>query len=142
VSTTRERFEALMVLKDEGIPTVVWMTPILPYINDREENILGILNYCKETKVKGVLCFGMGLTLRDGNREYFYSKLDKHFPRLKEVYIKEFGNNYILNSKNNKELMEVFHKFCKENRIEDNKDKIFSYLNEFESKNNQISFFN
>lgn len=131
-----------MVLKDEGIPTVVWMTPILPYINDREENILGILNYCKETKVKGVLCFGMGLTLRDGNREYFYSKLDKHFPRLKEVYIKEFGNNYILNSKNNKELMEVFHKFCKENRIEDNKDKIFSYLNEFESKNNQISFFN
>lgn len=142
MSTTRERFEALMVLKDEGIPTVVWMTPILPYINDREENILGILNYCKETKVKGVLCFGMGLTLRDGNREYFYSKLDKHFPRLKEVYIKEFGNNYILNSKNNKELMEVFHKFCKENRIEDNKDKIFSYLNEFESKNNQISFFN
>ena len=50
VSTTKERVEALKILRDEGIPTVVWLTPILPFINDTEENILGILNCCKEAK--------------------------------------------------------------------------------------------
>ena len=30
VSTTRERFEALCTLKEHGIPTVVWFSPLLP----------------------------------------------------------------------------------------------------------------
>ena len=54
VSTTKERVEALKILRDEGIPTVVWLTPILPFINDTEGNIIGILNYCKEAKVFGI----------------------------------------------------------------------------------------
>jgi len=102
----------LIKLREAGIPTVVWMTPILPYINDTKENVIGILNYCKEAKVKGILCFGMGLTLREGNREYFYSKLDKHFPHLKDRYIREFGNSYVINSKNNYRLMKIFRDFC------------------------------
>ena len=65
VSTTKERVEALKILRDEGIPTVVWLTPILPFINDTEGNIIGILNYCKEAKVFGIICFGMGVTLRE-----------------------------------------------------------------------------
>ena len=40
VSSTRERFEMLLRLKEEGIPTVVWLCPILPFINDTEENLL------------------------------------------------------------------------------------------------------
>ena len=72
VSTTGERFEALKRLRDAGIPTVVWLTPVLPYINDTEENISGILDLCIEAKAYGVICFGMGLTLREGNREYCY----------------------------------------------------------------------
>ncbi|WP_353106971.1 SPL family radical SAM protein [Acetoanaerobium noterae] len=143
VSTTKERFEALLTLRDAGIPTVVWLTPLLPYINDTEENLLGILNYCKEAKVYGILCFGIGVTLRDGNREYFYAQLDKKFPNLKEQYIKEYGNSYIINSKNNAKLMKIFHEFCEENKIEHNPDKIFNYLNEFEDKTafEQLSFF-
>ena len=143
VSTTKERFEALLTLRDAGIPTVVWLTPLLPYINDTEENLLGILNYCKEAKVYGILCFGIGVTLRDGNREYFYAQLDKKFPNLKEQYIKEYGNSYIINSKNNTKLMKIFHEFCEENKIEHNPDKIFNYLNEFEDKTEfeQLSFF-
>ena len=143
VSTTKERFEALLTLRDAGIPTVVWLTPLLPYINDTEENLLGILNYCKEAKVYGIICFGIGVTLRDGNREYFYAQLDKKFPRLKEQYIKEYGNSYIINSKNNAKLMKIFHEFCEENKIEHNPDKIFNYLNEFEDKTafEQLSFF-
>ena len=143
VSTTKERFEALLTLRDAGIPTVVWLTPLLPYINDTEENLLGILNYCKEAKVYGIICFGIGVTLRDGNREYFYAQLDKKFPNLKEQYIKEYGNSYIINSKNNTKLMKIFHEFCEENKIEHNPDKIFNYLNEFEYKTafEQLSFF-
>lgn len=80
VSTTRERFEVLMECKKAGIPTVVWLSPILPFINDTEENIRGILNYCVQAGVKGIICFDMGVTLRDGDREYFYQALDKYFP--------------------------------------------------------------
>ena len=143
VSTTKKRFEALLTLRDAGIPTVVWLTPLLPYINDTEENLLGILNYCKEAKVYGILCFGIGVTLRDGNREYFYAQLDKKFPNLKEQYIKEYGNSYIINSKNNTKLMKIFHEFCEKNKIQHNPDKIFGYLNEFEDKTafEQLSFF-
>ena len=143
VSTTKKRFEALLTLRDAGISTVVWLTPLLPYINDTEENLLGILNYCKEAKVYGILCFGIGVTLRDGNREYFYAQLDKKFPNLKEQYIKEYGNSYIINSKNNTKLMKIFHEFCEKNKIEHNPDKIFGYLNEFEDKTEfeQLSFF-
>ena len=143
VSTTRERVEALKILRDEGIPTVVWLTPILPFITDTEENIIGILNYCKEVKVFGIICFGMGLTLREGNREYFYSQLDKKFPKLKERYIRGYGNNYVANSVNNKKLMDLFHKFCELNNIVHDNKAIFNYLNLFEGKNisKQLSFF-
>ncbi len=144
VSTTRERFEVLKTLRDAGIPTVVWLIPILPFINDNEENILGILNYCKEAKVYGVICFGMGLTLRDGNREYFYSELDKNFPKLKELYIRKYGNSYMINSDNNVELMKIFHGFCEKNDIVHDNNKIFDYLRRFETKDEvkQLSFFN
>ena len=143
VSTTKERVETLIKLREAGIPTVVWMTPILPYINDTKENIIGILNYCKEAKVKGILCFGMGLTLREGNREYFYSKLDKHFPLLKDRYIREFGNSYVINSKNNYRLMKIFRDFCENEKIMHDYNKIFSYLNTFEEKETtkQLSIF-
>ena len=143
VSTTKERVETLIKLREAGIPTVVWMTPILPYINDTEENIIGILNYCKEAKVKGILCFGMGLTLREENREYFYSKLDKHFPLLKDRYIREFGNSYVINSRNNYRLMKIFRDFCENEKIMHDYNKIFSYLNTFEEKeiSKQLSIF-
>lgn len=143
VSTSYRRFEVLKIMRDNGIPTVVWLDPILPFINDTEENLLGILNYCIEAKVYGILCFGMGLTLRDGNREYFYKKLDEHFPGLKEKYHKKYGYSYEIKSENNDDLMRIFKDKCKENNIEYNINKIFNYLHEFETKDteHQISLF-
>lgn len=135
VSTTNERFEALKALRDAGIPTVVWLCPVLPFINDTEENIRTILGMCVEAGVRGVLCFGMGLTLREGNREYFYRQLDIHFPRLKERYIREYGNNYIVDSPRSTELMRLFHRICEENGILHSNDQIFEYLRKFEEKN-------
>ena len=135
VSTTSERFEALKTLRDAGIPTVVWLCPILPYINDTQENIRAILDMCVEAKVRGVLCFGMGVTMREGNREYFYRQIDRHFPNLKQRYIREFGNNYVVNSPKNNELMKLYHRTCSENGIMHSADEIFEYLYRFEEKN-------
>lgn len=135
VSTTSERFEALKTLRDAGIPTVVWLCPILPYINDTQENIRAILDMCVEAKVRGVLCFGMGVTMREGNREYFYRQLDRHFPNLKQRYIREFGNNYVVNSPKNNELMKLYHRTCSDNGIMHSADEIFEYLHRFEEKN-------
>ncbi len=59
-------------------------------------------------EVKGIICFDMGLTLREGDREYYYAALDKHFPDLKEKYINTYGNAYNLPSPNSKHLMELF----------------------------------
>ncbi len=86
VCPTSRRFEVLKKINEIGIPTVVWIAPILPFINDSEENIRGLLNYAVEANVYAVICFGMGLTLRDGNREYYYEYLDKLYPNLKNKY--------------------------------------------------------
>lgn len=143
VSVTSRRFEVLKAFQGEGIPTVVWLCPILPYINDTEENIKGILEYCIEAGVKGVICFGMGLTLREGNREYFYKKLSEHFPELPARYAREFGNSYVLGSPDNDKLMRIFHETCEKHGIMHNNDEIFKYLSTFEEKysGQQLSFF-
>lgn len=134
VSTTGERFEVLKKLRDAEIPTVVWLSPVLPFLNDTEENISGILDLCVEAKVYGIICFGMGLTLREGNREYFYKQLDRLFPGMKEKYIRTYGNQYMLESPKNRQLMKLFHQKCSENRIVHNNEQIFQYLSTFEEK--------
>lgn len=137
VCTTSRRVEVLKKLSDAGIPTIVWLCPILPYINDTEENINRIIDYCIEANVKGILCFGMGLTLRDGNREYFYSKLDENFPGLKETYIKKYANSYSLPSPDDGKLMDIFKKRTSANGILNDPDEIFRYLHEFPEKTYQ-----
>lgn len=143
VETTRRRFEVLKVMQENGIPTVVWLDPILPFINDTEENLRGILNYCKEAKVYGIICFGMGLTLREGNREYFYKKLDQHFPGLKEVYQKKYGYSYEIVSDYDAKLMKIFYNECRANGIVCSNDEIFRYLHTYQEKNpvKQLSLF-
>ena len=134
VSTTWERFEVLRVLRDAGIPTVVWLSPLLPFINDTEENLRGILDYCIEAKVYGIINFGICLTLRDGDREYYYKKLDAHFPGLKQKYQQKYGNRYVLESDQNDSLMGIFHGICQEHGIIDEPDAVFQYLHAYENK--------
>lgn len=134
VETTYERFRALEILRDNGIPTVVWLCPILPFINDTEENIRGILDYCVRAKVKGIINFDMGVTLRDGNREYFYKKLDEHFPGLKEKYIRMYGNSYQLSSPNSRKLNMIYKSECIKNGIMCDVNECFEYLNKYEDK--------
>ncbi|WP_295087507.1 radical SAM protein [Ruminococcus sp.] len=141
VCTTYRRFEVLSEMKKRGIPTVVWLSPFLPYINDNEKNLKGLLNYCAEANVKGIICFGIGMTLRDGSREYFYASLDKYFPGLSEIYKSEYGNSYEILSRNNEKLMRMFHDFCDKHDIICDMQKCFDYLNEIPEKFEQLSFF-
>lgn len=134
VCTTKRRAEVLNILRNEGIPTICWMTPILPFINDTEENIRGILNYCVEAKVYGIMQFGIGVTLRDGDRQYFYHMLDKHFPGVKEKYIEKYGNAYELPSPNQSYLMNILAEECRKNDIVYDAGALFQYMAQFEDK--------
>lgn len=143
VCSTARRVEVLKTLRDADIPTVVWLSPILPFLNDTEENLRGILNCCFEAQVKGILCFGVGVTLRDGDREYFYKKLEEHFPGMKQRYVQAFGNSYQCNSPNHAELIKLVHAECKKHGVLHSPDVVFQYLNAFEDKQlgEQLSFF-
>jgi len=142
VCNTKRRIEVLEEMQKRGIPTVVWLTPILPFINDTEENITSILNECVRVGVKGIIDFGMGLTLRDGDREYYYAALDKHFPGMKDRYIKIYGNSYELQSPNAKKLQALLQSICKDNGILSNPDDCFKYMSELPPKYVQMSLFN
>lgn len=131
VCTTKARFEALKVLRDRGIPTVVWLCPLLPFINDTEENLRGILGYCFEAGVYGILNFGIGLTLREGDREYFYAQLDRLFSGLRMKYHQKYGYRYEVTSDNHAALMQLFHAQCRRHGVLSDVQTIFSYLHAF-----------
>lgn len=143
VCTTKDRLEVLRKFRDAGVPTVVWICPILPFLNDTPENIAGIVNACGDAGVRGIINFGMGLTLREGNREYFYARLDRHFPGLKERYIRTYGNAYDVPSPDQDALLKLFHERCEKYGIWHDNDQIFRYMSIFEEKEEarQLSFF-
>lgn len=141
VCVSSRRLEVLGLLREAGIPTVVWMCPLMPFLNDTMENVLGVVHACADAGVKGIIQFGMGVTLRGGNREYCYRAFDRHFPGLKERYMQTYGNAYELPSPNESELAEAFHDRCRKLGLWHNNDIIFRYLNTLEEKHTQLSFF-
>ena len=141
VCPTSRRVAALKALQAAGVPTVVWLCPILPFVNDTEENIRAIVKACAGAGVKGIIQFGMGLTLREGNREYYYAALDRHFPGLKERYIRSYGSAYELPSPRERELLRIFHDSCEKWDIWHDNDQIFRYLHILEEKTEQLSIF-
>lgn len=141
VCTTKRRAEVLDILRENGIPAVVWLSPVLPFLTDTKENLEGILGYCTRAKVYGIICFGMGLTLREGDREYFYGALDRHFPGLRQKYHWKYGYSYELKSDRHEALMEIFRDVCRRNGIVHEVDACFQYLHEFPEKYEQLTFF-
>ncbi|MBR3345546.1 MAG: radical SAM protein [Solobacterium sp.] len=141
VCNTRRRIEVLEELQKRKIPTVVWLTPILPFLNDTEENIRSILEECARVGVRGVMCFDMGLTLREGNREFYYAALDRYFPGLKQKYIQTYGNAYELPSPHAGTLMRLFQNLCIQYGMLYETDAVFRYLGEFPEAYEQLSIF-
>ena len=141
VCTTSRRYEVLKAFQRQGIPTVVWMTPILPFLTDTEENVRRILDYCFDAGVKGVVCFGMGLTLRDGNREYFYAALDRRFPGLSDEYRRHYGNAYEAASPNADKLLRIFHAECETHGVLHDPEACFRYIADMPEQHEQLSLF-
>jgi len=142
VCTTKRRFEVLKIMQDNGIQTIAWLCPFLPFINDTKENLQGLLNYCIDAGVYGIISWGIGMTLREGSRDYFYKKLDQHFPGLKDIYHKKYGYNYEITSDNNNELYKLMQATCRKHNIVLGTDTVFEYMSAFEQKTNkQIELF-
>lgn len=144
VCDTQRRAAVLEILRNNEIPTVVWMTPILPFINDTEKNVRELLRMCVQASVRGIVTFGgLGLTLRDGDRQYYYRMLDAHFPGLKQRYIETYGNAYEVPSPKSTALMDIVRETCQKNGIMWRTEEIFEYLHAFEDKQagEQLSFF-
>ncbi|MDR0326496.1 MAG: radical SAM protein [Oscillospiraceae bacterium] len=141
VSTTKERFHTLEAFRDAGIPTVVWLSPILPFINDTEENLRGLLDYCVRAGVKAILSFGFGVTMRGGNREYFYQKLDELFPGIKDLYIERYGSTYSCRSPDEPRLVRILKEECAKHGILCGSENVFRYIHAFEPKQEQLTLF-
>jgi DNA repair photolyase len=103
------RYRAMRELADAGILTGVTMMPILPYLEDNPENIQRIVHLAAEAGASYIIP-AFGMTLRPGSRDYYYQKLDQHFPGLKDRYIKTYGDSYQCSSPNWEQLNEVFQK--------------------------------
>ena len=137
VCPTSRRVQVLRECKERGIPTVVWLSPLLPFINDTQENIDAIFESCAEAGVKAILCFGIGLTLREGNREYFYAALeraalrDSRFAGMKERYQKTYGYSYMATSPRDKDLMARLARLCAEKNIMLGTDSVFKWMEDF-----------
>ena len=134
VSVTSQRLQVLAECQKRKIPTVVWLGPLLPFLTDSEENVEALLAACHKVGVKGIVNLGFGVTMREGNREYFYRQLDRLFPGMKERYIRVFGNRYECTSPANQKLMDLYHRRCEAYGILHHNHEVFAYLQEFEVK--------
>ena len=141
VCPTAARVKVLMECKRRGIPTVVWMTPILPFINDTQENVNALLDDCFAAGVHGIISFNMGLTLREGDREYFYAQLDRLFPGLKQRYIDTFGLRYECESPHSARLTALFHSRCARQGVLHDPNAVFRYMDELPEGPRQLTLF-
>ncbi len=113
VSVSSKRFEAIAKLKEAGIFTGILLMPVLPWLCDSKENILGIVKEAKECGADFIYP-AFGMTLRQNQREWYYEKLRKLYPKehLDEKYQKRYGNRYQCVSPNAKKLWEIFANAC------------------------------
>jgi DNA repair photolyase len=107
-----KRFEAIRQLSEAGIYTGVMLMPLLPFINDSWEEVKELIHHSKEAGANYLL-FWPGMTLRKGSRDYFFEKLDIHFPGIKEKYLANFGEKYTCNSLNSEKLYAKAQELCK-----------------------------
>lgn len=118
-SSSSERFKAVKELRDNGIYAGILMMPILPFINDTEENIKNLVREACRVGAKFIFTFGIGVTLRGNQREHFYNKIKMLFPdkNLVNKYIKTYGESYQCSSPNHDNLWRVFKEECEKNNI-------------------------
>jgi len=112
-SSSSDRFEAIKKLSEEGIFAGILLMPVLPFIEDTDDNLTRIIEKARQSGAKFIYP-AFGVTLRQNQREWYYSKLDELFPQVKEKYIKSYGNSYECRSLRAKELWSLFKYKCNE----------------------------
>ena len=105
------RYQAIKTLSDQGIYTGITLMPVLPFIEDNEENILAIVDRAREAGAKYIIA-SFGMTMRDRQRAYYYGKLDRLFPGLRERYEKRFGDQYSCGALSAGKLEKTFREAC------------------------------
>ena len=111
VNPASDRFKAINDLSRAGLFSGILLMPVLPFIEDNEENILGIVHLAAQNGARFIYP-AFGMTLRQNQREHYYQKLDETFPGLKEKYIARYGNRYSCTSPNAKSLWKAFSAAC------------------------------
>lgn len=133
------RFSAIRELSGKGIFTGILLMPILPFLEDTVENIGAIIRLASENGAKFIYP-AFGVTLRQNQRDWYYEKLDQHFPGLKQKYITQFGHAYGCYSPNAKALWHIFRNECDKLDILYNmEDIISSYKQDY--GNSQLTLF-
>ena len=139
VGVASKRFSAIKELSDNGIFAGILLMPVLPFLEDNEENIRGIVKFAHESGAKFIYP-AFGMTLRQNQRDWYFKKLDENFPGIKQKYVQQFRNDYECRSPRAKELWKLFQQECDRFRIlYKMKDIISAYKNVYEE--NQISMF-
>ena len=140
VSTSSERLAAIRTLTDNGIFAGIMMNPVLPFITDRKEDIRELVRLAHESGARFIHTY-MGVTLRENQRDYYYEKLDEHFPGLKEKYMRQYGNRYFCLPPGSKALYELFARECdKYGILHEMPDIIKAYKKDIEEYS-QLSLF-
>ncbi|PKM64278.1 MAG: radical SAM protein [Firmicutes bacterium HGW-Firmicutes-20] len=133
-SKTSERFETLRKLSSANIATGILMMPILPFINDTEENVSSIISKASQCGVRYIYP-AFGVTLRQNQRDYYFEQLDKKFPGIKQKTMQAFNDRYVCTSPNAHRLSRVFEQLCKESNIITNMKQIIAdYQSEVQSE--------
>ena len=112
-SLVSARYDAMKTLSAEGILTGISMMPILPFIEDNEENIRGIVDRAADSGAQYILPW-IGMSLRDRQRAYYYKELDTLFPGLKQKYIQQYGDQYRIQAPNAEHLADRLKEWCSE----------------------------
>lgn len=111
-----ERFKAVRQLNEAGIYAGITFMPILPFITDTKENVIQMAEMAKQAKASYVLA-AMGMTNREGQRDYFYRQLDNYFPGLRNKYHHTFGEQYHCESPHARQLWQIFSQRCRELKL-------------------------
>jgi len=109
------RFAAMKEIASAGVLTGTWLNPMLPFLTDSDENLLALVDETAASGGRFVLCH-FGMTLRTGNREYFYAALEKEprFLGVKQRYVEAFGLQYQCVSPRADQLWRVFRERCEQ----------------------------
>lgn len=112
------RLAALKELSGAELFTGVLLMPVLPFLEDSDGGVLAVVEGAASAGARFIYP-AFGVTMRQGQREYFLDGLERAFPGqgLKERYLRQYGGRYQCASPRARALWGVFTQACRERGI-------------------------